>query len=156
MSRRSKTNYRISEWDVRRLYNESEFKARFEKGEFQEVVDYEKIIGEDKAKTLRNTTAGTRSQYVLCIDKNGDTVLEVHRYLNPDGTLGGSGKNDPKRITIKGITYGKPKDNQAAPPRLSSKQINAILGKRGFAATLTYINSAYLHLRHLIFKITGK
>lgn len=33
-------------------------------------------------------------------------VAVVHRYLRPDGTLGASGKPDPKRVLHAGVVYG--------------------------------------------------
>lgn len=41
---------------------------------------------------------GTRSQIIRYSDSNGQWVVVVHQYLRPDGTLGASGKQDPKRL----------------------------------------------------------
>ena len=43
---------------------------------------------------------GTRSQTIRYYDSNGQWVMVVHQYLRPDGTLGASGKPDPKRLRI--------------------------------------------------------
>ena len=43
---------------------------------------------------------GTRSQTVRYYDSNGQWVVVVHQYLRPDGTLGASGKQDPKRLRV--------------------------------------------------------
>lgn len=40
----------------------------------------------------------TRSQLVQYQDSNGLEVATAHRYLLQDGTLGASGRPDPKRI----------------------------------------------------------
>ena len=40
----------------------------------------------------------TRSQIVLYYDQDNRWVALVHQYLRRDGTLGGSGKPDPKRL----------------------------------------------------------
>jgi hypothetical protein len=47
----------------------------------------------------------TRSQYVIYIDANGHKVAGVHQYLRRDGTIGASGKPDPKELLIDGILY---------------------------------------------------
>jgi len=102
---------------------------------------------------IQNATAHTKSQYLLCFDRDGNNVLELHRFKNPDGTLAGSGKPDPKRISIKGITYGQPTNKDPKPKRLSNKQINAILDKKGLAALITYWRWFTLKRDHLIFII---
>lgn len=122
---------------MRRLYNESDLKTRHKNGELVEYLDHDNAIGAGKAKQVRNATADTRSQYVLCLDKDGSIVFEVHRYLNPDRTLAGSGKNDPKRVTINRVTYKKARGSE--PKRLTNRDINRILNKQGLAAAMTYL-----------------
>ena len=48
---------------------------------------------------------GTRSQILDYRDPNGERVVTVHRYLRPDGTLGGSGQPDPKWIRREGEVF---------------------------------------------------
>jgi len=43
---------------------------------------------------------GTRSQTIRYADSNGQWVAVVHQYLRPDGTLGATGKPDPKRLRV--------------------------------------------------------
>lgn len=40
---------------------------------------------------------GTKSQLIIYYDGEREVAL-AHRYLFPDGSIGGSGKPDPKRI----------------------------------------------------------
>jgi hypothetical protein len=47
----------------------------------------------------------TRSQMISYRDAEGHEVARVHQYLRPDGTLGGSGKPDPKRLYNRGTIY---------------------------------------------------
>ena len=42
----------------------------------------------------------TRGQMIRYLDPDGQWVVEVFQYLRPDGSLGASGKPDPKRIRI--------------------------------------------------------
>jgi len=32
-------------------------------------------------------------------------MVEIHRYLQPDGTLGASGRPDPKRVNMGDVIY---------------------------------------------------
>jgi hypothetical protein len=42
---------------------------------------------------------------VSYLDSDGNEVARVHQYLRPDGTIGASGKPDPKRLLDGGILY---------------------------------------------------
>lgn len=42
----------------------------------------------------------TRSQMIRYIDRSGQWAVEVHQYLRQNGTLGASGKADPKRLRM--------------------------------------------------------
>jgi hypothetical protein len=48
---------------------------------------------------------GTLSQIVRCYDADNALVLVVHQFLRPDGTIGASGKPDPKRILRQNTVY---------------------------------------------------
>jgi hypothetical protein len=47
----------------------------------------------------------TRGQTIRYSDVNGKWQVEVFQYLRPDGTLGASGKQDPKRMRLDGAIY---------------------------------------------------
>lgn len=47
----------------------------------------------------------TRSQILAYEDPPGKQIAVVHQYLRPDGTIGGSGRPDPKRLMVNGIVY---------------------------------------------------
>ncbi len=57
------------------------------------------------AKPHSGQVHGTLSQVIKCYDDSGMLVLVVHQFLKPDGTIGASGKPDPKRIVQNGIDY---------------------------------------------------
>jgi hypothetical protein len=46
---------------------------------------------------------GTKSEMVPI--RSGPDMAVCHRYLKPDGTLGASGKHDPKMIRHAGVEY---------------------------------------------------
>lgn len=43
---------------------------------------------------------GTRGQFIRYRDRTDRWVVEVFQYLRPDGTIGASGRADPKRLRI--------------------------------------------------------
>jgi len=52
--------------------------------------------------------SGTRSQILHYYTRDLKIkVAIVHQYLRPDGTLGGSGKPDPKQVFDDGVIYAK-------------------------------------------------
>jgi hypothetical protein len=52
--RRSTTDYYTTDWSVRRLYNESDFKARFENGSFQIYPDTDKLLSDQEVATIHD------------------------------------------------------------------------------------------------------
>ena len=42
----------------------------------------------------------THSQYLRYVDAEGVLQVEVHQYLRPDGTIGASGRLDPKLLRV--------------------------------------------------------
>ena len=53
-----------------------------------------------KDPAARGEPSCTHSRIIRYLDATGNWVAEVHQYLRPDGTRGGSGKPDPKRLRI--------------------------------------------------------
>lgn len=47
----------------------------------------------------------TKSQFITYSDGKNQKVAWAHRYLREDGSLGASGKPDPKKIVLDGTTY---------------------------------------------------
>jgi len=47
----------------------------------------------------------TRSQYISYRDENGREIARIHQYLRPDGSIGLSGKPDPKAVRFEGVNY---------------------------------------------------
>jgi hypothetical protein len=48
----------------------------------------------------------TRSQRIGYFDANGNQIAQVHQYVHRNGSLGGSGRPDPKLILHEGTLYG--------------------------------------------------
>ncbi len=47
----------------------------------------------------------THSQIIAYVDSRKNLIAEIHRYLRPDGTLGASGRPDPKRLLVEGVLW---------------------------------------------------
>lgn len=75
-----------------------------------EAKELLEVVKEDKpAPPESGQPSGSRSQIVAYIEvenrKIGRKVAMAHRYLLPDGTLGASGKPDPKSLKHDGQFY---------------------------------------------------
>ena len=87
----------------------SQIRSIFNDGRFEDLVAYkvlsEKLIREGLPSADAKQPPGTKSQIVAYLDSHGKQVALVHRYLRPDGTLGASGRPDPKKVFRDGTLY---------------------------------------------------
>lgn len=89
---------------LRRLFNGGRYWEEARAGRLSQAVKWE------RTPHLANEPPGTRSQVVAYYDAEGRRVAIVHQYLRPDGTLGGSGRPDPKELLEGDILfYAKPR-----------------------------------------------
>ncbi len=86
-----------------------EIRAYFNEGRYVDLVSYgvlkTKLIREGPAGPSANQPPGTKSQVIAYLDSSSKQVAVVHQYVTPAGTLGGSGKPDPKRLLHNGTLY---------------------------------------------------
>ena len=80
-------------------------RQHFNNGQILEKVKSGELITYTKRNSHpSNPPAGepvcTRSQIVYYYTQKGTPVAIVHQYLRPDGTIGGSGLPDPKRLFL--------------------------------------------------------
>jgi hypothetical protein len=87
--------------EVRRVFNEGRFWVKAQRGELRQKILKSRVPVPPAAHEPR----GTLSQYIAYIDADGDEVARVHQYLRPDGTLGASGRPDPKLVIAGGVVY---------------------------------------------------
>lgn len=88
---------RASAQELRRIFN-SLYLGPFQSGQLQTVLKKDNHPSPVKSEY----PDCTRSQIIVCYDKNGQKIAIVHQYLLPNGTLGGSGLPDPKWVLFKG------------------------------------------------------
>lgn len=79
------------------MFNDGAYLERLSRGELTMVV-----IADRQPRVLNagQGPPGTRSQIVQLRRRDGSVVVQLHRYLRPDGSLGASGRMDPKRIYL--------------------------------------------------------
>ena len=81
------------------MFNDSGYEKLADQGKFM----IRKI--KDRHPAPRFLPFCTRSQMLVYLDRRGEKVAEVHQYLQPDETLGASGKPDPKMLVHDGVLY---------------------------------------------------
>ncbi len=83
------------------MFNEGRYWEKALSGELTAVIERERC----PAPLLDGEPPGTRSQQVSYYDAHGNEVARVHQYMRPDGTIGLSGRPDPKRLLENGSLY---------------------------------------------------
>src|SRR5690349_8141094 len=89
------------EWTLRNLFREAGYLDQVSAGTLSTRIVYD---GHPSAP-LANEPFCTRSQMISYLDADGNEVARIHQYLRTDGTIGLSGKPDPKRVFYKGTLY---------------------------------------------------
>jgi hypothetical protein len=101
MSRFPEVKY-VSAATIRRMFNESQIpsmiKNRVLTSQFLHNVHL-------KQPERVNEPKCTHSQVIRYLDERGRWVAEVHQYKRKDGTIGGSGQADPKRLRAEGAIF---------------------------------------------------
>src|SRR5688572_27826550 len=92
----------MGEDEMRCKFNTGRYWERMRKGEF--ALQY--LHNRHPAPPKANQPICTKSQFISLVDiKTNEEIVRFHQYLRPDGSLGGSGKPDPKRLRHRGVLY---------------------------------------------------
>jgi hypothetical protein len=91
----------VADKRMRQLYQQSGYRGRIMAGELTSKVTYDK----HRNPPLSFEPFCTRSQRVAYFDVDGEKLVEFHLYRRKDGTIGASGKLDPKELIYKGVLY---------------------------------------------------
>ena len=86
---------RVTPAELREVFNVGRYYERVVANELIATVESER-----PARPEANQPAGTVSQMVWYYDMSFQRLALVHQYLRRDGTLGGSGRPDPKRLLL--------------------------------------------------------
>lgn len=87
---------------------DAELRARFEAGRYlQRAADGEFVccLKDECIATSQDEPVGTRSVMVGDLDRSGYRIFLVHLYLRADGSIGASGREDPKWLYEDGSLY---------------------------------------------------
>ncbi|PIU54909.1 MAG: hypothetical protein COS88_06125 [Chloroflexi bacterium CG07_land_8_20_14_0_80_51_10] len=89
----------VSQAIIRRKFNNSQYPELIAKGQLKAQYLRDALL-KDPGNRRYPEPDGTHSQTIRYLDDNGQWLVEVHQYMQPDGTIGGSGKPDPKRLRL--------------------------------------------------------
>jgi hypothetical protein len=92
---------RIQTTEMQKIFNEGGYWDKAKSGEFSSVT----LEDRHPALTAANEPFCTYSQMISYRDASDNEVARVHQYLRPDGTIGASGKPDPKRLFADGTLF---------------------------------------------------
>ena len=87
----------VSPMTLRRAFNESQLTAMLGDGTLTPDIRDDRELQQPESI---GAPPGTRSQYIRYYDAGGRWLVDVHQYRLPDGSLGASGKPDPKRMLV--------------------------------------------------------
>jgi hypothetical protein len=97
----------VSAPELRAMFNQGRYWEQAEAGEL-----YWRIAADrHPAAPLANEPFCTQSQYIHYTDQRGEKVAEVHQYKRPDGSIGLSGRPDPKKLWVGGVLYAVAADD---------------------------------------------
>jgi hypothetical protein len=93
----------VSEAELRRRFAAGDYLNRAARGEFG------CCLATSNPARSPDEPLGTRTVVVSYVDESLNRIFMVHFYLRPDGTIGGSGKPDPKWLFEDGVVYAAEK-----------------------------------------------
>lgn len=87
--------------ELRRMFNEGRYVEREQEGELVAFTKGDR----HPSPPLAFEPFCTISQIVHYYTRSLEKVAIAHRYLRPDGTIGASGRTDPKAVMVDDVTY---------------------------------------------------
>ena len=94
---------KVSAVEIQNLFNHANYWGHVKSGEFSE-----KLYSQGPPSPRSGEPPGTLSQMISYLDPHGREIARVHQYLRKNGTLGGSGRPDPKKLLHNGVLYVDP------------------------------------------------
>lgn len=91
----------VSARELRRRFNDGDYWQRADAGECRQVVARDGHPSRERS----GEPYRTRGQIIDDWNSDGELIAKVHRYLRPDGAIGGSGRPDPKVLVEHGVRY---------------------------------------------------
>ena len=95
---------KVSKWRLREIWNDPQFQAKALRRCTERVMVTERL-----APPEAQQENGALSQvYDLFDNAAGELLGTFHRYRNPDGSVGASGKDDPIFLLVNGVEMVDP------------------------------------------------
>jgi hypothetical protein len=136
---------RVDLWDLRRLFNEGKYLSKIRQQKLTARSVRCNAVSATSPYIGKTIPLGSISQTLELLDPmNNSFIAEIQRYIKPDGRIGASGKNDPKKLVVGNVEFHQSRPGNPV-PKLRSSEINHLLNKRGPAALVTYIKSFWFH-----------
>lgn len=97
----------VTEAELRAMFNQQRLSERASTGELvRRILHYDTHLTRNQRERLnraltddsRRLPECSRSQMVLYTTRSGEPMALAHQYRRPDGTLGASGRPDPKVV----------------------------------------------------------
>jgi hypothetical protein len=85
---------------LRQRFNAMDFPGRIARREV-----FERVVHVGTPRPAAHQEAGTVAETVVYMDERWRFLARVHQYRKPNGTLGGSGRPDPKVLVVDGETW---------------------------------------------------
>lgn len=101
----------VSEDALRQRFARGDYLTRAANGEFG------CCLADETRPRSDDEPAGARSLMVSYVNDAMVRIFMVHLYLRPDGTLGASGKPDPKWLFEDGVVYAAESQSGASNPK---------------------------------------
>ena len=87
----------VSPENIREMFNDGQYAAMIASGRLVATLLRHRHLQHPEQK---NEPYCTHAQMIRYSTQNGQWVVEVFQYLRPDGSIGASGRPDPKRLRI--------------------------------------------------------
>jgi hypothetical protein len=91
----------VPAYEIRQRFNDGHYWQQAQTGKLQQLMYKDQHPSAPKAPV----PICTRSQLIKYLNAAGVEIAMVHQYLQPDGTLGATGRPDPKRLFEDGVLY---------------------------------------------------
>lgn len=94
----------VPAWKLQLLFNSSQYPGLIINQRLEKIVLKSKLMQEPNL-TQKGLPPGTKSEVIVYRNRAKDLYVKVHQYLLPNGTIGASGKPDPKAMKLNGVMY---------------------------------------------------
>lgn len=96
---------RVSARTLQAIFNQSQYPELIASNSIEKITIRSALMGNDEVLRKKKLPIGTKSEIIVYRDKGKNLYVKIHQYLCPDGTLGCSGKPDPKSMLLNGVMY---------------------------------------------------